>query len=75
MFPRSGLGLAVAAAVVADLVLRLAQQPYMSGSSQCIIVITGESVSVGGCVYSQAFIELVQGLKPYNHPLGSGVVA
>nr|AGU09698.1 triple gene block protein 3 [Apple stem pitting virus] len=75
MFPRSGLGLAVAAAIVAYLALLLAQQLYMSNSSQCTIVITGESVSVVGCVYSEAFIDLVKGLKPYYHPLGQGVVA
>nr|UCR98515.1 triple gene block 3 [Apple stem pitting virus] len=74
MFPRSGLGLAIAAAFVAYLVLLLAQQLYMnSNSSQCTIVITGESVSIVGCVYSEAFIDLVKGLKPYYHPLGQGV--
>nr|UCR98490.1 triple gene block 3 [Apple stem pitting virus] len=76
MFPKSGLGLAIAAAFVAYLVLLLAQQLYMSNnSSQCTIVITGESVSIVGCVYSEAFIDLVKGLKPYYHPLGQGVVA
>nr|AGR66357.1 TGB3 [Apple stem pitting virus]AGR66360.1 TGB3 [Apple stem pitting virus]AGR66448.1 TGB3 [Apple stem pitting virus] len=70
MFPKSGVGLAVVAAFVAYLVLLLAQQLYTSSSSQCTIVITGESVSVVGCVYSEAFIELVKGLKPYYHPLG-----
>nr|BBJ35807.1 triple gene block 1 protein 3 [Apple stem pitting virus] len=75
MFPKSGLGLAIAAAFVAYLVLLLAQQLLMSNSKQCTIVITGESVSIVGCVYSDAFIELVKGLKPYYHPLGQGVVA
>nr|UCR98140.1 triple gene block 3 [Apple stem pitting virus]WOG36283.1 triple gene block 3 [Apple stem pitting virus] len=76
MFPKSGLGLAIVAAFVAYLVLLLAQQLYMSSnSSQCTIVITGESVSIVGCVYSEAFIDLVKGLKPYYHPLGQGVVA
>nr|AGR66374.1 TGB3 [Apple stem pitting virus] len=70
MLPRSGVGLAVVAALVAYLVLLLAQRLYMSNSSQCTIVITGESVSIVGCVYSGAFIELVKGLKPYYHPLG-----
>nr|AGR66454.1 TGB3 [Apple stem pitting virus]ASS35925.1 TGB3 [Apple stem pitting virus] len=71
MFPRSGLGLAIAVAFVAYLVLLLAQQLYMSSNpSQCTIVITGESVSIVGCVYSEAFIDLVKGLKPYYHPLG-----
>nr|UCR98075.1 triple gene block 3 [Apple stem pitting virus] len=75
MFPRSGLGLAIVAALVAYLVLLLAQQLYTSSQSQCTIVITGESVSIVGCVYSEAFIDLVKGLKPYYHPLGQGVVA
>nr|AGR66433.1 TGB3 [Apple stem pitting virus] len=70
MFPKSGLGLAIAAAIVAYLVLLLAQQLFISFQSQCTIVITGESVSIVGCVYSDAFIELVKGLKPYYHPLG-----
>nr|UOJ35386.1 triple gene block protein 3 [Apple stem pitting virus] len=70
MFPKSGVGLAVVAAFVAYLVLLLAQQLHTSNSNQCTIVITGESVSVVGCVYSEAFIELVKGLKPYYHPLG-----
>nr|AGR66354.1 TGB3 [Apple stem pitting virus] len=70
MFPRGGVGLAAVAAFVAYLVLLLAQRLYMSNSNQCSIVITGESVSVVGCVYSEAFIELVKGLKPYYHPLG-----
>nr|UCR98195.1 triple gene block 3 [Apple stem pitting virus] len=75
MFPKSGLGLAVVAALVAYLVLLLAQQLYMGSQSQCTIVITGESVSIVGCVYSESFIDLVKGLKPYYHPLGQGVVA
>nr|AGR66442.1 TGB3 [Apple stem pitting virus] len=70
MFPRSGLGLAIAAALVAYLVLLLAQQLIISFQNQRTIVITGESVSIVGCVYSDAFIELVKGLKPYYHPLG-----
>nr|AGR66383.1 TGB3 [Apple stem pitting virus] len=70
MFPRSGLGLAITAALVAYLVLLLAQQLIISFQNQCTIVITGESVSIVGCVYSDAFIELVKGLKPYYHPLG-----
>nr|AGR66409.1 TGB3 [Apple stem pitting virus] len=70
MLPRSGVGLAVVAAFVAYLGLLLVQRLYMSNSSQCTIVITGESVSIVGCVYSEAFIELVKGLKPYYHPLG-----
>nr|UOJ35392.1 triple gene block protein 3 [Apple stem pitting virus] len=70
MFPKSGLGQAIAAACVAYLVLLLAQQLFMSNSNQCTIVITGESVSIVGCVYSESFIELVKGLKRYYHPLG-----
>nr|UCR98230.1 triple gene block 3 [Apple stem pitting virus] len=75
MFPKGGLGLAIAAALVVYLALLLAQQLLMSNSNQCTIVITGESVSIVGCIYSEAFIELVKGLKPYYHPLGQGVVA
>lgn len=30
----------------------------------CVIVITGESVRISGCVYSPEFIELVSKLKP-----------
>nr|BDU96803.1 triple gene block protein 3 [Apple stem pitting virus] len=75
MFLRSGIGQALAAACVAYLVLLLAQQLLMINSKQCTIVITGESVSIVGCDYSEAFIELVKGLKPYYHPLGQGVVA
>ncbi|CCJ34848.1 triple gene block protein 3 [Apple green crinkle associated virus] len=70
MFLKSGLGLAIAAASAAYLVLLLAQQLLMNSQKQCTIVITGESVSIVGCVYSDAFIELVKGLKPYYHPLG-----
>nr|AGR66478.1 TGB3 [Apple stem pitting virus] len=70
MSQRSGLVLAVVAALVAYLILLLAQQLITSLQSQCTIVITGESVSIVGCVYSEAFIELVKGLKPYYHPLG-----
>nr|AID68946.1 ORF4 [Apple stem pitting virus] len=70
MFPRSGLGQAIAAACVAYLALLLAQLLFMNNSNQCTIVITGESVSIVGCVYSESFIELVKGLKPYYHPLG-----
>nr|UCR98425.1 triple gene block 3 [Apple stem pitting virus] len=70
MFPKSGLGQAIAAACVAYLVLLLAQLLLMNSSNQCTIVITGESVSIVGCVYSESFIELVKGLKPYYHPLG-----
>nr|AGR66345.1 TGB3 [Apple stem pitting virus]AGR66391.1 TGB3 [Apple stem pitting virus] len=70
MFPKSGPGLAIVVAFVVYLVLLLAQQLLMSSSKQCTIVITGESVSVVGCVYTDAFIELVKGLKPYYHPLG-----
>nr|QDK54727.1 triple gene block protein 3 [Apple stem pitting virus] len=70
MFLKSGLGQAVVAACVAYLVLLLAQQLFMSNQNQCTIVITGESVSIVGCVYSESFIELVKGLKPYYHPLG-----
>nr|UCR98215.1 triple gene block 3 [Apple stem pitting virus] len=75
MFLKSGLGQALAAACVAYLVLLLAQQLLMNSAKQCTIVITGESVSIVGCDYSEAFIELVKGLKPYYHPLGQGVVA
>ena len=75
MSQRSGLILAVVAALVAYLILLLAQQLITSFQSQCTIVITGESVSIVGCVYSEAFIELVKGLKPYYHPLGQGVAA
>nr|AIW58881.1 triple gene block protein 3 [Apple stem pitting virus] len=74
MFLKSGVGQALAAACVAYLVLLLAQQLLTINSRQCTIVITGESVSIVGCDYSEAFIELVKGLKPYYHPLGSGVV-
>nr|AGR66368.1 TGB3 [Apple stem pitting virus] len=70
MFPKSGPGLAIVVAFVVYLVLLLAQQLLVSSSKQCTIVITGESVSVVGCVYTDAFIELVKGLKPYYHPLG-----
>ena len=70
MFPKSGLGQAIAAACAAYLVLLLAQLLFMNNSNQCTIVITGESVSIVGCVYSESFIELVKGLKPYYHPLG-----
>nr|AGR66363.1 TGB3 [Apple stem pitting virus] len=70
MSQKSGLVLAVVAALVAYLILLLAQQLLTSFQSQCTIVITGESVSIVGCVYSEAFIELVKGLKPYYHPLG-----
>nr|ADT91608.1 triple gene block 3 [Apricot latent virus] len=70
MYPRSGLVLGLAAAIVAYLVLLLAQLLITSRSNQCTIVITGESVSIVGCTYSDAFIELVKGLKPYYHPLG-----
>nr|AGR66451.1 TGB3 [Apple stem pitting virus] len=70
MFPKSGPGLAIVVAFVVYLVLLLAQQLLVSSSKQCTIVITGESVSVVGCVYTGAFIELVKGLKPYYHPLG-----
>nr|AGR66439.1 TGB3 [Apple stem pitting virus] len=70
MFPKSGPGLAIVVAFVVYLVLLLARQLLMSSSKQCTIVITGESVSVVGCVYTDAFIELVKGLKPYYHPLG-----
>nr|QDK54722.1 triple gene block protein 3 [Apple stem pitting virus] len=75
MFLKSGVGQALAAACVAYLVLLLAQQLLMINSKQCTIVITGESVSIVGCDYSESFIELVKGLKPYYHPLGQGVVA
>nr|QOL09937.1 triple gene block protein 3 [Apple stem pitting virus] len=75
MFLRSGISQALAAACVAYLVLLLAQQLFMINSKQCTIVITGESVSIVGCDYSESFIELVKGLKPYYHPLGQGVVA
>nr|UCR98540.1 triple gene block 3 [Apple stem pitting virus] len=75
MFLKSGIGQALAAACVAYLVLLLAQQLFMINSKQCTIVITGESVSIVGCDYSESFIELVKGLKPYYHPLGQGVVA
>nr|UCR98480.1 triple gene block 3 [Apple stem pitting virus] len=75
MFLKSGIGQALAAACVAYLVLLLAQQLFMINSKQCSIVITGESVSIVGCDYSESFIELVKGLKPYYHPLGQGVVA
>nr|UCR98240.1 triple gene block 3 [Apple stem pitting virus] len=75
MFPRSGLGLAIVVASVAYLILLLVQQLLMSSQNQCTIVITGESVSIVGCDYSEAFIELVKGLKPYYHPLGQGVTA
>nr|QDK54716.1 triple gene block protein 3 [Apple stem pitting virus] len=75
MFPKSGLGLAIAAALAAYLVLHLAQLLLMNEGRQCTIVITGESVSIVGCVYTESFIELVKGLKPYYHPLGQGVVA
>ena len=75
MFPKSGLGLAIAAAIAAYLILHLAQLLFMNESKQCTIVITGESVSIVGCVYTESFIELVKGLKPYYHPLGQGVVA
>nr|AGR66366.1 TGB3 [Apple stem pitting virus] len=70
MFPKSGLGLAIVVALAAYLALLLAQQLLINNSKQCTIVITGESVSVVGCVYTDAFIELVKGLKPYYHPLG-----
>nr|ASS35838.1 TGB3 [Apple stem pitting virus]ASS35856.1 TGB3 [Apple stem pitting virus]ASS35865.1 TGB3 [Apple stem pitting virus]ASS35931.1 TGB3 [Apple stem pitting virus] len=70
MFLKSGLGQALAAACVAYLVLLLVQQLLTINSRQCTIVITGESVSIVGCDYSEAFIELVKGLKPYYHPLG-----
>nr|AGR66324.1 TGB3 [Apple stem pitting virus] len=70
MFPKSGPGLAIVVAFVVYLVLLLAQQLLMSSSKQCTIVITGESVSVVGCVYTDAFIDFVKGLKPYYHPLG-----
>nr|AGR66421.1 TGB3 [Apple stem pitting virus] len=70
MFPRSGPGLVIVVAIVVYLVLLLAQQLLMSNSKQCTIIITGESVSVTGCVYTDAFIDLVKGLKPYYHPLG-----
>nr|AGR66336.1 TGB3 [Apple stem pitting virus] len=70
MLPKSGLGLVVVVASVVYLVLLLAQQLLMSNSKQCTIIITGESVSIVGCVYTNAFIELVKGLKPYYHPLG-----
>nr|UCR98635.1 triple gene block 3 [Apple stem pitting virus] len=70
MFPKSGLGQAIAAACAVYLVLLLVQQLLMINSNQCTIVITGESVSIVGCVYSESFIELVKGLKPYYHPLG-----
>nr|ANI85511.1 triple gene block protein 3 [Asian prunus virus 3] len=33
----------------------------------CLIVITGESVVVKNCVYTNEFINLVKGLKPHNH--------
>lgn len=75
MFLKSGIGQALAAACAAYLVLLLVQQLLMINSRQCTIVITGESVSIVGCDYSEAFIELVKGLKPYYHPLGQGVVA
>ena len=64
------MGLAVAVAFVAYLALLLVQLLLTSNQSQCTIVITGESVSIVGCVYSEAFINLVKGLKPYYHPLG-----
>nr|QKV49430.1 ORF4 [Apple stem pitting virus] len=75
MFPKSGLRLAIAAAIAAYLILHLAQLLFMNESKPCTIVITGESVSIVGCVYTESFIELVKGLKPYYHPLGQGVVA
>ncbi|ADT91603.1 triple gene block 3 [Foveavirus latensarmeniacae] len=70
MYPRGGLAQGIVAAVVVYLVLLLAQQLIMSRANSCTIVITGESVSIVGCTYSDAFIELVKGLKPYYHPLG-----
>nr|AAG48313.1 unknown [Peach sooty ringspot virus]ADT91618.1 triple gene block 3 [Apricot latent virus] len=70
MYPKSGLALGFVVAIVAYLVLLLAQQLITSRSNQCTIIITGESVSIVGCVYSDSFIELVKGLKPYYHPLG-----
>nr|AGR66291.1 TGB3 [Apple stem pitting virus] len=70
MFLKSGIGQALIAACVAYLALLLAQQLFAISSKQCTIVITGESVSIVGCDYSEAFIELVKGLKPYYHPLG-----
>nr|AEP02958.1 triple gene block protein 3 [Apple stem pitting virus] len=70
MFPKSGFRLAIAVAVAAYLILHLAQLLFMNESKQCTIVITGESVSIVGCVYTESFIELVKGLKPYYHPLG-----
>nr|UCR98590.1 triple gene block 3 [Apple stem pitting virus] len=75
MFLKGGIGQALAAACAAYLILLLVQQLLMISSRQCTIVITGESVSIVGCDYSEAFIELVKGLKPYYHPLGQGVVA
>nr|UCR98420.1 triple gene block 3 [Apple stem pitting virus] len=75
MFLRSGISQAFAAACAAYLVLLLVQQLLTINSKQCTIVITGESVSIVGCDYSEAFIELVKGLKPYYHPLGQGVAA
>nr|ADT91613.1 triple gene block 3 [Apricot latent virus] len=70
MYLRNGLVQGIGAAAVVYLALLLAQLLLMNKNSPCTIVITGESVSIVGCTYSDAFIGLVKGLKPYYHPLG-----
>ncbi|ACM46000.1 triple gene block protein 3 [Helleborus mosaic virus] len=35
--------------------------------NDCIVVVTGESVTIRGCSFTTEFIEFAKGLKPYSH--------